>query len=172
MRAIRQHGQKEPGTNVHELFGLNFRPSELHALLGLCLMKKASSLVEARRLAASNYDRLLMKSPLAPILPPGGTRPSYYKYITLLPLGVERGEFKARLWKKHNQRLAGEVYTTPVHAQPFWKTNPEFLAAGSLDNKNSMFIAKRHICLPIWPDIPESDQEEVVEALLDTLKTF
>ncbi|MDR2405444.1 MAG: DegT/DnrJ/EryC1/StrS family aminotransferase [Deltaproteobacteria bacterium] len=173
MRAIRQHGQMRPGSNVHEHFGLNFRPSEIHALLGLNVLKRAEEILHDRRAAALSYDTLLANSPIRPILPAEGVLPSYYKYIALLPEGVDRDLFKKALKERFNLSLAGEVYSLAISQQPFWSCNPEYLAepidGGPL---NSHVAAKRHICLPIWPKIPKKDQAEVVSALHSALEGF
>jgi dTDP-4-amino-4,6-dideoxygalactose transaminase len=169
MRELRQHGQETPGSNVHRSLGLNYRPSEIHALLGLNLMPRLTSLLEGRRAAARVYDSLLKGSDLIPVMPAPGVLPSYYKYIALLPEGADRNLFKERLMKRHGLRLAGEVYQTPLHLQPFWRENPGFLASDPGELPGSLMISSRHVCLPIWPGIPESDQAEVVDALLGTL---
>jgi dTDP-4-amino-4,6-dideoxygalactose transaminase len=169
MRAIRQHGQGLPGSNVHESFGLNFRPSEIHALLGLNLLPRARALIEGRRAAAAVYDRLLSGGPLRPLLPAPGIEPSYYKYIAFLPEGVGRDDLKRELKGRHGLRLAGETYATPLHLQPFWAGAPWALAGPPEGLPNSELAAARQICLPIWPGIPESDQERVVGAILQAL---
>ena len=172
MEAIRQHGQKRPGSNTHELFGLNFRPSEIHALLGLNILPRAGEILAGRRKAAKVWDSLLKGSKLEPLLPPPGSEPSYYKYFALLPEGLDRAAFKARLFERHGLRLPSEAYSTPLHLQPFWRENPEFLAAEPSGLGNSLMIARRHICLPVWPGLPEDDQKRAAEALLENLEAL
>jgi dTDP-4-amino-4,6-dideoxygalactose transaminase len=169
MRSVRQHGQSRPGSNVHEGFGLNFRPSEIHALLGLRMMAKAEWILSARRAAAAVYDRLLAGSEAAPVLAPPGQRPAYYKYMALLPEGADRAEVKRIMREDYGVALAGEVYATPAHRQPIWAARPGYLAAPPGEMPASEMVARRQICLPLWPGLAPADQELVADALARTL---
>jgi dTDP-4-amino-4,6-dideoxygalactose transaminase len=169
---LRQHGQIRPGSNIHEAFGLNYRPSEIHALLGINLMERAEAILSGRRKAALLYDELLLGTPLRPLIPPSNILPSYYKYIAFLPDGLSRESFKEKLLSRRGQRLAGEVYSVPLHLQPYWRSNPERLASAPLELKGAEEVCRKHICLPIWPGIPEESQKLVVSWLLETLNDF
>ncbi|MDR2367191.1 MAG: DegT/DnrJ/EryC1/StrS family aminotransferase [Deltaproteobacteria bacterium] len=165
MLAIRQHGQARPGSNVHETFGLNYRPSEIHALLGLAMMAKAGWILAERRRAAAVYDRLMAASPVRAVMAPATGRPSYYKYMALLPEGVERAAVKRRLREGFGIALAGEVYSTPAHLQPLWAREPGFLGRGIGPLPNAERVAKYQICLPIYPGLTVEAQEYVVDSL-------
>lgn len=166
LAVIRQHGQDKPGSNIHQSFGLNYRPSEIHALLGLAMMKKADWILAERRRAASVYDRLLIDSPLTPVTAPAGQKPAYYKYMALLPPGLEREHLKQRLRQDYQINLAGEVYSHPLHQQPFWYAHPGALAAPAGPMPVSDMMAERQICLPLYPGLSEEAQQYVVEKLL------
>jgi dTDP-4-amino-4,6-dideoxygalactose transaminase len=168
--AMRQHGQARPGSNVHESFGLNFRPSEIHALLGLRAMAKADWILAQRRRAAEVYDRLLAGSAVRPVWAPPGQKPAYYKYPALLPEGVDRARLKGRLKEERGVSLAGEVYAEPLNRQPFWRSHPRCLASPLTALPNAERIAQRQICLPIWPGLTEKAQIYVVESLLKFVK--
>ncbi|MDR2200067.1 MAG: DegT/DnrJ/EryC1/StrS family aminotransferase [Deltaproteobacteria bacterium] len=172
MLKIRQHGQSRPGSNVHESFGLNFRPSEIHSVLGLNVLRRAERLISQRREAASRYDDLLSGSPFKIVHPAPGARPSYYKYPCLLPPEVPRDEFKVLLGRKHSLSLPGEVYATPLHSQPFWKKHGELLNGPRQGFPGSLAASRRQICLPVWPGIAREAQEEVVAALKETIGCF
>jgi dTDP-4-amino-4,6-dideoxygalactose transaminase len=166
LESLRQHGQKRPGSNLHQSFGLNYRPSEIHALLGLAMMDKAEWILAERRRAAAVYDRLLADSPVAPVLPPPGQKPAYYKYMALLPEGLDRDHLKSRLREEHRINLAGEVYAHPLHGQRFWADQPDKLAAPLGPLPVSEMVAARQICLPLYPGLEEEAQVYVVEKLL------
>ncbi|MDR1039318.1 MAG: DegT/DnrJ/EryC1/StrS family aminotransferase [Deltaproteobacteria bacterium] len=170
MLSLRQHGQRRPGSNVHEGFGLNFRPSEIHALLGLDVLARAEAILEARRSVAREYDRLLSGGPFSAVPCPPGQRPSYYKYIVFLPPGVPRGPFKERLAEKSGFGLAGEVYALPLSGQPFWRGNPEYLARPLETLPGAEEGCSRHVCLPVWPGIDPKDQALLVEAMTDVAR--
>ncbi|MDR1676771.1 MAG: DegT/DnrJ/EryC1/StrS family aminotransferase, partial [Deltaproteobacteria bacterium] len=169
MSAVRQHGQMVPGSNVHDGFGLNYRPSEIHALLGLRMMAKARWILDQRRRAAAVYDELLKVTPIRAVIPPVGHKPSYYKYMAMLPEKSERKRIKARLKDEFEIALAGEVYAFPGHEQPFWTFHPEYLAHRLGEFPNTAYCAKYQICLPIWPGLTREAQEYVVWALLKVI---
>lgn len=171
MAAIRQHGQFQPGSNRHEIFGLNYRSSEIHALLGLVMMKKVDWILERRRTAAAYYDQLLQDAaPLKPVLAPSGQKPAYYKYMALLPENIDRTLLKKRLKEEHGISLAGEVYAVPGHRQPLWSAHPEYLAAPLEALPNTEMAAERQICLPLYPDISFEQQQYVVERLMEIVR--
>jgi dTDP-4-amino-4,6-dideoxygalactose transaminase len=169
MSAIRQHGQDQPGSNVHQDFGLNYRPSEIHALLGLRMMTKVDWILSERRRAAIVYDGLLRVGPVKPVKPPPGHKPAYYKYMATLPVGCVREKVKQRLRDEFEISLAGEVYARAGHLQPIWDRHPEYLAYGTGPLPNAEDCAKRQICLPLWPGLTREAQEYVVWALSKVL---
>jgi dTDP-4-amino-4,6-dideoxygalactose transaminase len=169
MLAIRQHGQQKPGSNLHQTFGLNYRPSEIHALLGLNMMAKADWILAERRKAARIYDDLLLKAPIKAIVPPPNHKPSYYKYMALLPQGVSREALKRRLADEFEISLAGEVYSTPAHLQPYWRDNQGHLAQKIAPLPNSELVAKSQICLPIYPGLSPDAQRYVAASLKSVL---
>ena len=169
MRAVRNHGQIRPGSNTHEVLGLNFRPSEIHALLGLRMMAKADFILTKRREAAAEYDSLLAGSLIEPVIVPAGNLPSYYKYMALLPEGTDRGALKRILLEDYGVDLPGEVYANPAHLQPVWASRPDFLASTVRELPVTEIVARRQACLPIFPGITSSQQALVVESLSDAL---
>lgn len=170
MTAIRQHGQHRPGSNVHDSFGLNCRPSEIHALLGLAMMRKADWILAERRRAAGIYDRLLAGSPVRPVLPPPDQKPAYYKYMALLPESVDRAALKQKLKEEAKINLTGEIYARPGHQQPIWKKHPQYLAAPLERLPNSEMVAEQQVCLPLYPEITPAMQEYVAEKLIAAVK--
>ena len=169
MSAIRQHGQMKPGSNCHELFGLNYRPSEIHALLGLSLLKKAAWILKSRRQCAALYDELLKGGPLQILKAPENQRPAYYKYICFLPDHLERAYFKKLMAEKYEVQLTGEVYATSLHHQPFWTKNPNALAVPLEPLPNCQWAAERQICLPLYPGLSAEEQEYVVSSLMSAI---
>jgi dTDP-4-amino-4,6-dideoxygalactose transaminase len=167
--SLRQHGQRKPGSNIHQDFGLNYRPSEIHALLGLRMMAKAEWILRERRKAAAVYDRLLEGTIVKAVLAPEGHKPSYYKYMALLPEGADRTAVKSRLKEQFEIALAGEVYSTPGHLQPIWSNHPEFLACPVTPLPNAEMVSTRQVCLPIWPGLSEDAQHYVIKSLLEVL---
>jgi len=164
VRRLRDHGKLSFEENLHEDLGSNWRMSELHAAVGLThLARLAEVLAERRRLAAW-YDENLARVPALThheISPDCAT--NHYKYLALLPDGVDRAALKRRL-RTGGVRLAGEVYDVPLHRQPYFA--PRF---GDRSYPRAEAFTARHICLPIFPGMTTAQQERVVQALRDAL---
>ena len=170
LQAMRQHGQIRPGSNLHHEWGGNFRPSEIHALLGLAMMRKADRILAERRAAAAVYDRLLADAPVRPVKPSPGLKPAYYKYMALLPEGLDRDRVKKRLQEDFKVALAGEVYAVAGHRQPLWQQRPDCLAAPLEPLPVTEMVARRQVCLPIYPGLEPEAQHYVVESLVKAVR--
>lgn len=161
---LRDHGKRSFEENLHEDLGSNWRMSELHAAVGLThLARLAEVLAERRRLAAW-YDENLARVPALtrPEISPNCAT-NHYKYLALLPDGVDRAALK-RLLRAGGVRLAGEVYDVPLHRQPYFA--PRF---GERSYPRAEAFTARHICLPIFPGMTTAQQERLVQALRDAL---
>jgi dTDP-4-amino-4,6-dideoxygalactose transaminase len=89
--------------------------------------------------------------------------------MALLPEKVNRAALKERLKKESGVSLAGEVYATPLTKQPFFRDNPNVLAAPLAPAPVAEMVAERQICLPIWPGLTAEAQEYAVDRLLKAL---
>jgi dTDP-4-amino-4,6-dideoxygalactose transaminase len=132
-------------------------------------MRKADWILAERRAAAGVYDRLLAGTPVRPVLPPSGQAPAYYKYLSMLPEGLDRDRIKKRLRDDFQVNLAGEVYAVAGHRQPLWSSRPDYLAAPLEPLPVTEMVARRQICLPLYPGLDREAQNFVVESLLKVL---
>ena len=164
---MREHGKANREINVHVEIGDNWRFSELHAVLGLSQMKKASHILAERRRLAGLYDILLKDVGwLKPVLLPEHVKSSYYKYIAFLPPSADRPAIKKRLSEKFSVHLPGEVYSAPCHRQPVFTKYPEKLANDRNDRFPATdYVCEHHICLPLYPGLEDEEVEYVVECL-------
>ena len=76
----------------------------------------------ARRRIAARYDAAFGRGGnaadnlgLRPVATPKGCVPNYYKYVVMLPDGVDRAGLKAWLREAHGVNCSGEVYEVPLH---------------------------------------------------------
>jgi len=103
---------------------------------------------------------------VVPVTPPEGHKPAYYKYMALLPEGVARDKVKQRLKNEFKISLTGEVYAAAGHKQPLWTKFPQYLAAPVEPLPVTEMVARRQICLPIYPDLSDEAAAYVAEKLL------
>lgn len=159
-RVYRDQGKAGFTHNVHTRLGHNWRMSEPHAAIGLTHMKHLPRFVEERNQIARWYDRALAARPsVRPLRVPDGCRSNYYKYLALLPKGVDRAQLKQRLRSEHGVGLSGEVYELPLHRQTVFASIPH----GNLAVAEE--LCARHVCLPVYQGMNERDVDAVVNAL-------
>ncbi len=159
-RIYRDQGKGAFSANHHVRLGSAWRMSELHAATGLVHLRRMEEFIARRRAVAARYDKALADlDGLQPLAEPPGCRSNIYKYIALLPPGLDRARFKSELAQRFQVKLSGEVYDLPLHRQPVLAeyAGPPLPVAEEL--------AARHICLPVHSDMTDSEVDEVLTAV-------
>jgi perosamine synthetase len=166
-RIYRDQGKGAFTANHHVRLGYAWRMSELHAATGLVHLRRMEEFIARRRAVAAQYDKALASlDGLQPLAEPPGCRSNIYKYIVLLPPGLDRARFKSELAQRFQVNLSGEVYDLPLHQQPVLAdyAGPQLPVAEDL--------AARHICLPVHSDMTDGEVEEVLTAVAEGHKVF
>lgn len=160
-RGLRDYGKPHPWESYYTQLASNWRMSEFSAAVGVVQLKRLPEFIQWREKIANFYTQALQNLPqFTLVLPP--EKSSWYKYILLLPQGIKREEFKAKM-KEKGVSLPGGVYEMPLHQQPIFQE-----ISGNFPNADD--ICQRHICLPIYFGLTEEEAEYVVECLRLTLK--
>ena len=158
-RIYRDQGKGAFSANHHVRLGSAWRMSELHAATGLVHLRRMDEYIARRRDVAARYDKALAGlDGLQPLAEPPGCRSNVYKYIVLLPPGLDRAWFKSELAQRYVS-VSGEVYDLPLHRQPVLAdyAGPPLPVAEEL--------AARHICLPVHSDMTDNEVDEVLTAV-------
>jgi perosamine synthetase len=155
----RDQGKGSFLANFHTRLGANWRMSEPHAAIVQSQLARLDEFIAARQSLAKRYDAAADDLGLRPLRIPADAHCNYYKYIAFLPEGVERAALKQLMRDRFDIGLSGEVYDTPLHRQPV------FAAFADRALPGAEFIGARHICLPLYPSLSESDADYVVESL-------
>jgi len=146
--------------NTHIRMGYNWRMSEPHAIIGLKHLERLPEMLADRRSIASIYDSGLSEfRNLRALQVPADGFCNYYKYIAVLNERRDRKALKSALRERHGVSLAGEVYEEPLHRQPVFQKYVRRPLPVSED------LCARHICLPIFSGMQESDAHQVLQAL-------
>ena len=158
-RMLRVHGSKKKYYN--ETVGYNSRLDEIQAAILRVKLPRIDQANEARRMAAHKYNELLKDIPEI-ITPYEDERAKhvYHQYT----IRVSNGK-RDRLQQCLADRGIGTMvyYPVPVHKLPIYKdTAPELPIAEKL--------AGEVLSLPIWPNIGEEVQREVVEAIREFMR--
>ena len=159
-RIYRDQGKGAFTANHHVRLGSAWRMSELHAVTGLVHLRRMEEFIARRRAVAAAYDKALAGlDGLQPLAEPPRCRSNIYKYIALLPPGLDRARFKSELTQRFQVNLSGEVYDLPLNRQPVLAeyAGPPLPVAEEL--------AARHICLPVHSDMTDSEVDEVLTAV-------
>jgi perosamine synthetase len=162
-RIYRDQGKGSFGVNQHVRHGYAWRMSELSAVTGLVHLRRLDGFIARRREVAARYDEGLARIGLPqPLAEPAGCVGNYYKYIALLPAGVDRAWFRSEVASRHDVRLAGEVYDLPLHRQPVLQ---EYWQGSSLPVAED--VCSRHVCLPVHSDMRDEEVDQVLAAVSD-----
>ena len=166
-RIYRDQGKGAFTSNHHVRLGSAMRMSELHAVTGLVHMRRMNAAIARRRSVAARYTgELTQAGGPQPLTEPAGCRSNFYKYIAVLPPGIDRARFKRELAERHGVRLSGEVYDIPLHRQPVFAD----YAVRPLPVAEDM--CARHVCLPVHSDMRDDEADQVMAAVSRAYSSF
>jgi perosamine synthetase len=163
-RVLRDQGKRSFGENLHVAEGYSWRLSELHAVVGRVHLDLLEATIARKHRVAAIYDARLGGSGLRIVPEPRGHRWNRYKYVALLPPGVDREQVRAAA-DERGVGLSGEVFARPLHRQPLFA---ERLGRTRLPVAEE--VCQRHICLPIPADLGDDEAERVAEVVLDAVR--
>ena len=158
LRTLRVHGRRPDGTRLS--VGGNFRLDTLQAAVLLVKLEHLEEWTEARRSNAERYATLFDKAGLSPepvVLPePGPGRHVYNQYVVRVP---QRDALRKHLLK---QRIGtGIYYEKPLHLESCLRSPSQPPA----ELPRAERAAAEVLALPIYPELGETRQRRVVEAI-------
>lgn len=174
LRLLRQHGMSVPDTVRHNTLqlvierylcvGYNYRMSDMHAAVGIAQHARLDQLVERRRALAVVYDRAFADDPLLePPFVPEYAWPNYQSYTLRLT---------AQAWFDRNDLLA-ELRARDIAAKPgvmVVHREPAFHGRCAGDLSHSEQASDRSLLLPLYPDMTEREQQQVISAVRDAVR--
>ncbi len=151
-RAIRNHGQRT--RYHHELFGLNWRMTEICAAMGRVQLKQLDAWNEARM---RNAERLAMG--ISRVQPPAmrpGDLHVFHQYTVRIP--TDRDGVAERL---QAVGIGSAIhYPVPIHKQPIIAE----LGFGDYELPIAETAAKSVLSLPVHPSLSDDEIERVIVA--------
>lgn len=147
--------------------GYKFNMTDVQAALGLHQLPRLDTWIDRRAYLWDRYDMLLDDVCVATPPPPEpGTRHARHLYQILLDPGapLSRDEL---LQEMTARRLGIGVHYRGVHLHPFYR-DTYGLKQG--DFPVATAISDHTVSLPLSPQVSESDQDDVVQALIDLLR--
>jgi perosamine synthetase len=159
MRVTKGQGQSAARRYWHDMFGFNYRMTNIAAAIGLAQIERIDAVIERKRAIAAQYRRLAAHLPLAFQVPSANVVSSEWLVSLLLPLGVDR------------DRLMEAMEEDGIETRPVFycaHTMPVYAAGVFLPVAEQ--IATRGLSLPSFPTLSFADLERVVEGLAAALR--
>lgn len=162
LRRLRYYGMDEQ-RRVARTPGHNSRLDEVHAEILRRKLRRLDGYIEARRRIAARYTQALADTDLLlPAVTPGNDH-VYYLYVARHP----RRDAIIEALRPHGIHL-GVNYRHPVHTMDGFAHLEQ--PAGSLPVTDA--LADEIFCLPMYPSLPEEQQDKVISALREVLRTL
>ena len=171
LRVLRSQGMSVPADVRHRAgrvvfeeyreLGFNYRLTDIQAAIGLEQMKRLPGLLARRRALAGRYDRLLgsVDGLVTPLDPESGGH-AYQSYMVLLSGDVRQEDVMQRMLELG---VSTRRSVQAIHLEPLYR-DPD---AAPLPVTERIFA--RGLMLPLYPQMEERDQDQVVEALLEAV---
>jgi dTDP-4-amino-4,6-dideoxygalactose transaminase len=154
VRSLREYGWKQ--RYVSQTPGWNSRLDELQAAILRVKLRHLEADNTARMQLASAYDARLLDTPLTPPRRRSDCSHVFHLYVTRCP---QRDDLQRHL-KKHD--VAAVVhYPVPIHQQAAYHSR--LCVNGALPETEK--AVGEILSLPIYPEITDSEQAVVVEAI-------
>lgn len=182
-RSLRDHGASRSDHDRHttssafllsdyHYLGFNFRMTDIQGSLGCAQMERVEGILEARRALAGSYDEALagvdwLEAPLVPDDHVHG----YQAYVTLFRPEEPTIENVHRLHAERNRVMAeleerGIATRQGTHSPILTPLYSERYGLRPEDFPNSVIADRLTMALPLYPQLTEEEQAEVVRQLV------
>ncbi|SDP06652.1 perosamine synthetase [Lentzea jiangxiensis] len=173
LRRLREHGMNfsaadrhNGGSAVIEQYletAFNYRMTDIQAAVGLVQLSKLDAIIARRRELAARYHEVLAGLGLETVRDPEHGTTNYQSFWVWLPEGApDRREVLAGLAERGVSARRGIMAS---HLEPAYSGH------GSAELPVTEAFTARTLILPLFHDMTESEQDQVVSALSATLHT-
>jgi dTDP-4-amino-4,6-dideoxygalactose transaminase len=140
--------------------GLNYRMTDIQAALGASQLGRLTEFLGRRREIASHYEKEF-KGIVGTQICPNHTESARHLFPIRVPAGKRRAIFEAL----RQAGLGVNVHYIPIHTQPYYQA--QGFQWGDFPRSEAYY--KRAISLPIYPHLPQTAPEQVVDTLARAL---
>ncbi len=173
-RLLRQHGMDVPDTVRHgsrevvfETYatrGFNYRMTDVQAAIGIEQLRRLPEIVTRRRAFAERYSKLLAAAVPEVETPrePNWARTNWQSYCVCLP---DRADQRAVMQHMLDRGVATRRGIMCIHREPAYADQRARFPLPVSERAQS-----RNIQLPLFPQMTEAMQEEVVLCLADAIR--
>lgn len=176
LKLYRSHGitrdsdlmtQEADGTWYYQQIelGFNYRMTDMQAALGCSQMDSLDEFVARRRYLVKRYNEKLKNLPLRTPYQDEATNPSWHIYIIRVDFTKVKLSKKEIFARMRDSGIVLNLHYIPVHTQPYYQK----LGFQKGDFPVSEKYYEEAITLPLYYDLTDEQQDEVIEALKEVL---
>ena len=177
MGLFRNHGiTRDPALMTHAAdgpwyyqqldIGYNYRMTDVQAALGVSQLDRLEPFIERRHVLAERYDDLLANLPVRPLQRTAGNRSALHLYIIRLYIDQITPSHRQVFERMRAAGIGVNLHYIPVHLQPYYRARG--FTEGTFVEAERYY--REAISLPMFPDLTEQDQDQVVAALKKALR--
>ena len=141
--------------------GFNYRMTDMQAALGCSQMDSLDEFVARRRYLVKRYNEKLKNLPLRTPYQDEATNPSWHIYIIRVDFTKVKLSKKEIFARMRDRGIVLNLHYIPVHTQPYYQK----LGFQKGDFPVSEKYYEEAITLPLYYDLTDEQQDEVIEAL-------
>ena len=145
--------------------GFNYRMTDMQAALGCTQMDSLDEFVARRRYLVKRYNEKLKNLPLRTPYQDEATNPSWHIYIIRVDFTKVKLSKKEIFARMRDSGIVLNLHYIPVHTQPYYQK----LGFQKGDFPVSEKYYEEAITLPLYYDLTDEQQDEVIEALKEVL---
>jgi dTDP-4-amino-4,6-dideoxygalactose transaminase len=166
-----RHGASEVIFEGYPQLGYNYRMTDIQAAVGREQLKRLPDLLDRRRQLAARYIERLRG--VAVLLPqqPSWARSNWQSFAVRLPEGCDQRAVMQVMLDAGVSTRRGVMcaHIEPAYAAEPWHSAPDHMA--TTDLRYSEEATNRSIILPLFPQMTEDEQDQVIWALSHAIAT-
>lgn len=164
--AATENGQPNPWYYEMQELGYHYRITDIQCALALSQMKKLDKFIARRRNLAKGYDAAFADfAHLRPAQPDGRDQSGLHIYVVRINFATI-GQSRGGVMRKLRARGVGsQVHYIPVPIQPHYSR----LGFGPSDCPAAMEYYEQALSIPLFYDLTDAQQAEVISALRDVV---
>ena len=145
--------------------GYNYRMTDIQAALGTSQMQRLDEFVARRRYLAARYNELLKDLPLRTPYQHPDTKPSWHIYVVRVDFDKVKKTKKQIFAEMKERGIMLNLHYIPVHTQSYY----EKLGHKPEECPVSLRYYKEAVTLPLYYNLTDEQQDEIVKALKEVL---
>ncbi len=164
-RSFKNFGSAKVGNELHFIrYGSNYKMSDIIAAVGVAQIAKLPKIIERRIELAKTYDKLL--SEVGGIRTPRVEKGIYHIYQTYAACVEGNGVRDKLIQALRALGIEAQIGTYALHLEPYYQTLER-----QGDLANSRMLCENLIALPMFHSMTHEDQERVVAAIDQFLRS-